>query len=140
MTPNLADTRASLLLQLHGKQYQLSVNLDKEVPALETANEMRRILASDLVAQAKFFNLMMQLFFTHNLGISEPLQREFLPTFWTQYHEDGFLLRRPLVDVSMMLATSWVQLKHKVGFFSSSFAGFNCLDFYIRWIQHVLVF
>ena len=60
VTPNLADTRASLLLQLHGKQYQLSVNLDNEVPALETANEMRRILASDLVAQAKFFNLMRQ--------------------------------------------------------------------------------
>ncbi len=90
VTPNLADTRASLLLQLHGKQYQLSVNLDDEMPALETGNEMRRILASDPVAQAKFFNLMMQLFFTHLLGISEPLQREFLPTFGTQYHEDGF--------------------------------------------------
>ena len=90
VTPNLADTRASLLLQLHGKQYQLSVKLDDEMPELETANEMRRILASDPVAQAKFFNLMMQLFFTQILGISEPLQREFLPTFGTQYHEDGF--------------------------------------------------
>ena len=90
VTPNLTDTRASLLLQLHGKQYQLRVNLDDEMPELETANEMRRILASDPVAQAKFFNLMMQLFFTQILGISEPLQREFLPTFGTQYHEDGF--------------------------------------------------
>eukprot|EP00434_Breviolum_minutum_P028084 symbB.v1.2.024842.t1/scaffold2378.1/size80641/1 len=90
VTPNLADTRASLLLQLHGKQYQLSGKLDDGMPELETANEMRRILASDPVAQAKFFNLMMQLFFTQILGISEPLQREFLPTFGTQYHEDGF--------------------------------------------------
>ena len=46
-----------------------ALNLDDEMPALETANEMRRILASDPVAQAKFFNLMMQLFFTHILGI-----------------------------------------------------------------------
>ena len=29
-------------------------------------------------------------------------------------------------------------LKHKVGCFFSFFAGFNCLDFYIRWIQHVV--
>ena len=77
VTPNLADTRASLLLQLHGKQYQLSANLDDEMPELETANEMRRILASDPAAQAKFFNLMMQLFFTQILGILEPLQSEF---------------------------------------------------------------
>ena len=68
MTPNLTDTRASLLLQLHGKQYQLRVNLDDEMPELETANEMRRILASDPVAQAKFFKLMMQLFFTQIFG------------------------------------------------------------------------
>ena len=90
VTPNLADSRASLLLQLHGRQYQLSVNLDDEMPALKTANEMRQILASDPVAQAKFFNLMMQLFFTIILGISEPLQREYLPAFGTQHHEDGF--------------------------------------------------
>ena len=31
-------------------------------------------------------------------------------------------------------------LKHKVGYFFSFFPGFNCFDFYIRWIQHVLVF
>ena len=31
-------------------------------------------------------------------------------------------------------------LKHKVGCFFSFFAGFNCLDFYIRWIQHVVHF
>ena len=30
-------------------------------------------------------------------------------------------------------------LKHKVGCFFSLSAGFNSLDFYIRWIQHVLV-
>ena len=31
-------------------------------------------------------------------------------------------------------------LKHKVGCFFSFFAGFNCLDLNVRWIQHVLVF
>ena len=40
----------------------------------------------------------------------------------------------------LLLCNYKMLLKHKVGCFFSFFAGFNCLDFYIRWIQHVSVF
>ena len=40
----------------------------------------------------------------------------------------------------LLLCNYKMLLKHKVGCFFSFFAGFNCLDFYIRWIQHVLAF
>ena len=51
-------------------------------------------------------------------------------------------LHRFLVVVwhCLLLCNYKMLLKHKVGCFFSFFAGFNCLDFYIRWIQHVLVF
>ena len=38
----------------------------------------------------------------------------------------------------LLLCNYKMLLKHKVGCFFSFFAGFNCLDFYIRWIQHVV--
>ena len=123
VTPNLADTRASLLLQLHGKQYQLSVKLDDEMPELETANEMRRILASDPVAQAKFFNLI-SCSSRRFWAFQSLCNVSFFPHLARSITKMG-LLRRPLVDVSVMLATSWGQLKHKVGYFSYCF----------RWIR-----
>ncbi|CAE7234073.1 unnamed protein product [Symbiodinium microadriaticum] len=68
VTPNLADTRASLLLQLNSKAYALTADLVAEMPNLPTLPEMRRTLASDPVAQAKFFHLMLENFFLHVLG------------------------------------------------------------------------
>lgn len=89
VTPNLADARAVLLLQLHGKQYAVQTNLDDVEPELPSAATMKRILASDPVAQATMFHLMMQLFFTHVIGIVEPLQREYIRVGGSQSFEDG---------------------------------------------------
>ena len=74
------------------------------------------------------------------MGISEPLQREFLPTFGTQYHEDGFASTTfggCFGDVGYVMGP--IETQGEV-FSLIVFAGFGCLDFYIRWIQHVLVF
>ena len=40
----------------------------------------------------------------------------------------------------LLLCNYKMLLKHKVGCFFSFFPGFNCLDLYFRWIEHVLVF
>ena len=54
-----------------------------------------------------------------------------------QFFLQIFLL---LCGIVLLLCNYKMLLKHKVGCFFSFFAGFNCLDFYIRGIQHVLVF
>ena len=40
----------------------------------------------------------------------------------------------------LLLCNYKMYLKDKVGCLFFFFAGFNCFDFYIRWVQHVLVF
>ena len=122
----------------------MSVNLDDEMPALKTANEMRRILASDPVAQAKFFNLMMQLFFTTILGVSEPLQREYLPAFGTQHHEDGFAATTfggCFGDVGYVMGPIETQGGSICVFLfllSSTVAGSTFAVFKFCWVQHLL--
>ena len=65
--------------------------------------------------------------------------------FWFLYSLDStcFSLFASLLVVMwlcLLLCNYKIFLKHKVGNFFSFFPGFNCFDFYIRWIQHVLVF
>ena len=73
VTPNIADMRSSLLLQLHlqnAKVEECKIDLDweAEMPELPSAAAMRRIVASDPVAQARCFALMMDLFCEEVLG------------------------------------------------------------------------
>jgi hypothetical protein len=62
VTPNLADIRSPLLLQLHlqgadGTVEDCEVALDwtNEMPSMPTAAAMRRIVAMDPVSQARCF-------------------------------------------------------------------------------------
>jgi hypothetical protein len=108
ITPNLADNRLALLVELHtgppdvrarrgrnaedveARVEKYRLDLLDEMPKMPTGEEMMRILASDSVAQAKVFHLMITLFFEIILGTTPPLQREFLPARWTNDFEDGF--------------------------------------------------
>ena len=93
-TPNLADGRASLLLQLHCgpdsgdmvESFVINLDWESEQPQLPSASAMRRILASDPVSQAKFFDLMMKLFLEEVVGVHGTLEREL---FWPT-HARGF--------------------------------------------------
>ena len=62
-------------------------------------------------------------------------------TRWIQHVVDLFLHSFFVVMWHCLLLCNYKMfLKDKVGCLFSFFPGFNCLDFYIRWIQHVLVF
>ena len=93
-TPNLADGRASLLLQLHGnasstESFEVNLNWEEEMPKLPSASVMRRILAADPVAQARFFYVMIELFLKEVIGIVAPLRKERFPDFSMENFEDG---------------------------------------------------
>ena len=57
---------------------------------MPTGMEMMRILASDSVAQAKVFHLMITLFFEIVLGTTPPLVQEYRPARRTIKFADGF--------------------------------------------------
>ena len=59
---------------------------------------------------------------------------------WIQHVVDLFCIFLVVMWHCLLLCNYKMLLKHKVGCFFSFFDGFNCLDFNIRWIQHVLVF
>ena len=65
-TPNLADTRQPLLLVVQGEEFRL----DEELPSYR---EMVERLAQDPAGQAVVFELMIQLFFEHVLGVRPDL-------------------------------------------------------------------
>ena len=66
-TPNLADTKQSLLLIVQGEEF--SFDLDVQV----SYREMVQRVAADPVGQAIVFELMIRLFFVHELGIRPEL-------------------------------------------------------------------
>ncbi|CAE7487143.1 tkt, partial [Symbiodinium necroappetens] len=97
VTPNLADSRASLLLQLHmqgldGKveNYDVDLRWDLEDPVLPSLAAMRRVLAADPVSQARFFDLMMTLFLEEVLGTLPAFTRASFRAGKAQVYEDGF--------------------------------------------------
>ena len=94
VTPNIADVRSSLLLQLHlqrSKAEECNIDLDweKEMPELPTAAAMRRIVAQDPVAQARCFALMMDVFCEEVLGILPPLTKGSFRVGVAATFEDG---------------------------------------------------
>ena len=70
LTPNMADVRNPILVQLHGAggEERFQVNLLEEEPEMPSAREMLHIVAKDPVAQARFFIISMRLFCEHVLG------------------------------------------------------------------------
>ena len=66
-TPNLADTRQPLLLIVQGEEFRL----EDELPSYR---EMVERLAQDPAGQAIVFELMIQLFFVHVLGVRPGLE------------------------------------------------------------------
>ena len=70
LTPNMADVRSPLVVQLHGGgvEERYEVNLLDECPNMPSAREMLKLVAADPVAQARFFILSMRLFAEHVLG------------------------------------------------------------------------
>ena len=83
LTANIADTRHPILVTLHsdvlhnteggladdGRMESYKVDLLAENPELPAAQEMLRIVASNPVAQARFFIICMRLFCEHVLGL-----------------------------------------------------------------------
>ena len=59
------------------------------MPKLPSASVMRRILAADPVAQARFFYVMIELFLKEVIGIVAPLRKERFPDFSMENFEDG---------------------------------------------------
>ena len=96
VTPNLADVRSPLLLQLHlqsasgtVEKCEVALNWDNEMPQMPSAAAMRRILAMDPVSQARCFALMMDIFFEEVLGTLPPLKRESYRVGQHATFEDG---------------------------------------------------
>ena len=97
VTPNLADVRSPLLLQLHLQSLDgtiedctVALNWQSEVPDMPTAAAMRAIVALDPVSQARFFAFMMDVFFEEILGILPPLKQESYQVGMARLFEDGF--------------------------------------------------
>ena len=94
VTPNIADMRSSLLLQLHlqnvkVEECKIDLDWEAEMPELPSAAAMRRIVASDPVAQARCFALMMDLFCEEVLGILPPLTKGSFRVGVAATFEDG---------------------------------------------------
>ena len=97
MTPNLADVRSPLLLQLHlqndgvaeVEEFAVALDWSQEAPDMPTAAAMRRVIARDPVSQARFFALMMDIFFEEVLGVLPPLWRESYRVGYAREFEDG---------------------------------------------------
>ena len=70
-TPNMADTRQILLMDVEGQQVRLD---EADMPAgakgaLPKYRDMMRRSALDPVGQTRCFELVMRLFFAHVLGV-----------------------------------------------------------------------
>ena len=97
MTPNLADVRSPFLLQLHlqndgvaeVEEFAIALDWSQEAPDMPTAAAMRRVIARDPVSQARFFALMMDIFFEEVLGVLPPLWRESYRAGYAREFEDG---------------------------------------------------
>ena len=96
VTPNLADVRSPLLLQLHlqsasgtVEKCEVALDWDNEMPQMPSAAAMRRIVAMDPVSQARCFALMMDIFFEEVLGTLPPLKRESYRVGQHATFEDG---------------------------------------------------
>ena len=97
VTPNLADVRSPLLLQLHlqndgvaeVEEFAIALDWSQEAPDMPTAAAMRRVIARDPVSQARFFALMMDIFFEEVLGVLPPLWRESYRVGYAREFEDG---------------------------------------------------
>ena len=61
----------------------------KPQTCLATAAAMRRVIARDPVSQARFFALMMDIFFEEVLGVLPPLWRESYRVGYAREFEDG---------------------------------------------------
>ena len=97
VTPNIADARSALLLQLHyqaTKVEERSIDLDWEVemPQFPSAASMRRIVARDPVAQARCFAFMMDIVCEEVLGILPPLRKGSYRVGVPATFEDGVAL------------------------------------------------
>jgi hypothetical protein len=98
LTPNLADGRAALVVNLHvGERTNHSdgmetfrLNLLDEKPCMPTLEKCMTIIATDSVAQAKYFDLIMRSFFEHLLGTTPPLKKEYLLSDDFRKHEDDY--------------------------------------------------
>ena len=62
-TPNLADNKQPLLLIVQGEPFDFDTDVEN------TYREMTERLAADPIGQAMVFEMMMQLFFVHVLGL-----------------------------------------------------------------------
>ena len=97
VTPNLADVRSPLLLQLHlqndgvaeVEEFAIALDWSQEAPDMPTAAAMRRVIARDPVSQARFFALMMDIFSEEVLGVLPPLWRESYRVGYAREFEDG---------------------------------------------------
>ena len=65
VTPNLADGRNVLLVMLQGQ----SVDMEIQGPEVTSYNELRRRLSHDPVGQTILFELTIDLFYRHLLGV-----------------------------------------------------------------------
>ena len=104
VTPNLADSRAPMFLQLHlqdvqgqVEEFQVNLNWDLEEPSLPSLPAMWRALAADPVSQARFFHEMMLLFFEEILGTLPPMTRASYHVGLARNFEDAWRGRRPCV-------------------------------------------
>lgn len=84
------------MLQLHFQHgvscvedCNIDLSWDDAMPNLPTAAATRRIIARDPVAQARFFDLMMRIFFEELLGILPPYQQERFAVGLPRTFEDG---------------------------------------------------
>ena len=94
VTPNLADTRASLIVTLSkgpdATQHEAELLLWQEDPEMPSLVQMMRLISKDAVAQAKFFDLMINAMFTELFGTSPPMVKEYIPSYATAAFEDDW--------------------------------------------------
>jgi hypothetical protein len=62
--------------------------LFQEDPDMPSLVQMMRLISKDAVAQAKFFDLMINAMFTELLGTNPPLAKEYIPSYATASYED----------------------------------------------------
>ena len=71
LTPNMSDVRSPIVVLLHGGSMgeRYEVSLLEDSPRMPSAREMMQIVATDPIAQARYFILSMRLFCEHVLGL-----------------------------------------------------------------------
>ena len=75
---------------------------------------MRSILASDPVSQARFYQVMIELFLTEVLGILPPLAKEYCRAAWTLHYEDDIAsstLGGAVGDISSLVGPQETQMR-----------------------------